>query len=358
MKFSITVQTKIDDWKVYKEIEELGYDAAWLPDTQMVWSDCYATMALAAHTTSRIRLGTGVSIAGTRLAPVTAHSIASINQIAPGRVFIGIGTGHTAMRVMGMDPMRVEDFREYLRVLRALLHGEAVDYTLNGVTRTIDFIHKDLGFRNTEQPVPIYVAANGPRALAAAGEHGDGLIAAFNEDPDALAYHLGMVKAGAEASGRTLPEDFYTSTLTNAAVLRPGETATSDRVIENCGAWTVAILHFVYEIYRYTKNEEMIPEYFHGVWEEYCDHVEKMDVPADQRHLKIHDGHCTFYPPDERRFITEETLRGVCMVGEPAEIADRLHKAEAAGLHEFSMLPSISGLRETMRDFTEVMKIY
>src|ERR1041384_3241152 len=130
MEFSLTVATKIDDWQLIKYAEELGYDAAWVPDSQMIWSDCYATLALAAHNTSRIRLGTGVAIPGTRIAPVTAHSIASINRLAPGRVFLGIGTGHTAMRVMGQDPMKAGPFREYLRVLRDLLHGQEVDHEL------------------------------------------------------------------------------------------------------------------------------------------------------------------------------------------------------------------------------------
>ena len=96
MQFGVCVATKIDDWQMIKFAEELGYDMAWIPDSQMIWSDCYATLALAAQNTSRIRIGTGVAIPGTRIAPVTAHSIASINRIAPGRVFLGIGTGHTA----------------------------------------------------------------------------------------------------------------------------------------------------------------------------------------------------------------------------------------------------------------------
>ena len=100
MKFGGVVATKIDDWQIFPYLEELGYDSAWAPDSQMIWSDCYATLALAAHHTSRIRLGTGVSIAGTRAAPVTAHSIATINKLAPGRTFLGIGTGHTAMRAI------------------------------------------------------------------------------------------------------------------------------------------------------------------------------------------------------------------------------------------------------------------
>jgi len=141
MEFGVFVATKIDDWQLIQYAEQLGYDRAWIPDSQMIWSDCYATLALAAHNTARIKLGTGVAIPGTRIAPVTAHSIASINRIAPGRVFLGIGTGHTAMRCMGMNPMKIRDFREYLRVVRSLLRGEEVEYTLHGVTRAIRFFH-------------------------------------------------------------------------------------------------------------------------------------------------------------------------------------------------------------------------
>ena len=127
MQFGLTITPHIERWELIRYAEELGYDRAWVPDSQMIWSDCYATLALAAHHTSRIELGTGVAITGTRIAPVTAHSIASIAALAPGRTFLGLGTGHTAMRVMGQDPMRVKAFREYLRVVRTLLDGEAVD---------------------------------------------------------------------------------------------------------------------------------------------------------------------------------------------------------------------------------------
>src|SRR5215813_9989754 len=142
MEFGLMVATKIDDWQLIKYAEDLGYDRAWVPDSQMIWSDCYTTLGLAAVNTKRIHIGTGVAIPGTRIAPVTAHSIASINQLAPGRVFLGIGTGHTAMRVMGQDPMPAGQFREYLRIVRALLEGKAVDYTYGGKTREIQFLHR------------------------------------------------------------------------------------------------------------------------------------------------------------------------------------------------------------------------
>ncbi len=140
MKFGVTVVPRVADWKLFVDLEAMGYDCAWAADSQMLYSDAYAVLALAAANTSRIRLGTGVSVAGVRLAPVTAHSIATINKLAPGRVFLGIGTGHTAMRVMGKDPMKAAAFREYLRVLRALLHGEEVDYALDAENHDIRFL--------------------------------------------------------------------------------------------------------------------------------------------------------------------------------------------------------------------------
>src|SRR5512145_1055139 len=165
MKFGAVVATKFNNWQLLQYAESLGFDHGWVPDSQMIWSDCYAVLALAAHHTSRIRLGTGVAIAGTRSAPVTAHSIASINRIAPGRVFLGIGTGHTAMRVMGLDPVTPREFRDYLRVVRALLAGEEVEYTHAGETRAIRFLHRERKFIELDVPIPIWVAANGPGAL-------------------------------------------------------------------------------------------------------------------------------------------------------------------------------------------------
>lgn len=355
MEFSITVATKIDDWQLIKYAEDLGYDCAWVPDSQMIWSDCYATLALAAHNTSRIRLGTGVAIPGTRIAPVTAHSIASINRIAPGRVFLGIGTGHTAMRVMGMGPMRIKDFREYLRVVRALLRGEEVEYTLDGVTRTLRFLHQDLGFINTHDHIPIYVAANGPLALRTAGEFGDGLVSAFNEHPAVLQSNLQAVKAGAERANRKLPHNFHTTALTSAVVLKPGEKLTSDRVIDECGSWTTCLIHFVYEIFQQTRREEVVPDAFRDIWEDYCAHVEKMETPAEKRYLQIHNGHCTFMMPEERRFVTPKTIQGTCLAGEPQEIINQLRKAESAGLKEVSLLPPMEHSRKVFADFAELV---
>jgi alkanesulfonate monooxygenase SsuD/methylene tetrahydromethanopterin reductase-like flavin-dependent oxidoreductase (luciferase family) len=353
MQFGICVATKIDDWQLIKYAEDLGFHSAWVPDSQMIWSDCYATLALAAHNTSRIRLGTGVAIPGTRIAPVTAHSIASINRIAPGRVFLGIGTGHTAMRVMGMHPMKIRDFREYLRVVSTLLRGEEVDYTYNGETQDIRFLHLDLGFINVSNPVPIYVAGNNPRVLRAAGEYGDGLVF-FGDPPEAIqTYHLRLAQEGAEKAGRPWSPTFHASAFNTTVVLKPGEAVNSERVIDECGSLVACIIHYVYEIYRQTPTEAVVPPYLKNIWEEYCAYVEKMETPKAKRFQQLHNGHCTFLVPEERRFMTPEAIKGACLVGEPDEILDQIRKAEKAGLKELTLLPAMASARKVFKDFAD-----
>ncbi len=352
MKFSLHVQTRITDWQIVKFLEDLGYDACWVPDTQMMWSDCYATMALAAHNTSRIRIGTGVAITGTRIAPTTAAAIASINAIAPGRVFLGIGTGHTAMRVMGQDPLPIKEFRDYLRVVRALLHGEEVDFTYRDRTTSIVWQNHGPGFRNIENPIPIYVAANGPRALRSAGMYGDGLVSIFNEQKDVLEYNLKHMHEGAATAGRSAV-NFHTTTLTNAVILHAGDKLTDDAVVERAGSWVVTALHFVYEIWRYTKDDAVVPQYMKEIWEEYVDHVDNFPLPPEKRHQVLHEGHCSFYAAGERKFITPTMIDGTSLVGSPAEIAEKIRQAEKNGLNEVSLLPPLSHVRDVAREFAE-----
>lgn len=354
MKFSLHLQTRISDWEMVKYLEDLGYDACWIPDTQMMWSDCYATMALAAHNTSRIKIGTGVAITGTRIAPTTAAAISSVNVIAPGRIFLGIGTGHTAMRVMGQDPMPIAEFREYLRIVRAMLNGEEVEYTLpaSGKTTAIKWQNHGEGFRNIETPIPIYVAANGPRALRSAGMYGDGLVSVFCEQPDVLAFNLKYIGEGAEKAGRKM-NGFHTTTLTNAVILKGGDKLTDDDVIERSGSWVQTALHFVFEIWRYTKDDSVVPEYMKGIWEEYVDHVNDFPLPEEKWHQVLHEGHCSYYPPNERKFVTPEMIEGTSMVGSPSEIAEKIREAEKNGLTEVSLLPPLAHIRSTSKDFAE-----
>ncbi|HTW86835.1 MAG TPA: LLM class flavin-dependent oxidoreductase [Candidatus Binataceae bacterium] len=352
MQFGIMFDTHVDKWDLIRYAEELGYDRAYVPDSHMIWSDCYVTLGLAAVNTRRIKIGTGIAAPGTRIPPVTAHSIATINQLAPGRVFLGIGSGHTSMRVMGQNPVSIAEMREHVRVVRALLRGEEVDYDYRGKTRPITFLHRDRHFINIDDPIPIYIAANGPRAIELAGETGDGWITTTAKPSEARAFTAHLMD-GAHRAGRTLPKDFLRTFVTSVCVLRPGEKLTDERVINETGSQVTCMLHLIYEVWAYLggKQEEIVPPYFADVWEDYVKRVES--YPEKTRFRHIHDGHCTFLQPEERRFVTPEAVAEITITGEPDYVVSRIRAMEAEGMQEVTLLPPADYQRTVFRDFAE-----
>src|SRR5215470_8843219 len=181
MKFGLNCPARIDSWKDMAIAEDLGFTSVWFYDSQMLYSDIYATMTLVAEHTKCIKIGTGIAVPSNRIAPVTAHSIASINQMAPGRVMLGIGTGFTGRNMMGLPPVALDSLREHVRVCRALLRGEEVLYREGKRERWIRLMHPERGYINIKAPIPIIIAAQGPKAMALAGEAGDGWMAPVSD---------------------------------------------------------------------------------------------------------------------------------------------------------------------------------
>ncbi len=352
MRFGIMFDTHVDKWELVRFAEELGYYRAWVPDSQMIWSDCYSTLALAAVHTERILLGTGMTVPATRIAPVTAQAIGGINQLAPGRAFLGVATGNTAMRLLGHPSAPPSELREYIRVVRALLDGEAVDFTWRGKTEEIQFLHRDRHYINLEPRIPIYVAANGPKALQLAGELADGWVTGGGFNDAILARDWAKVREAAAGARRTLPEEFPRCCTISACVLRPGETLADERVVNQTGSMVTTNLHHVYEFWEQTgRNDEIIPPFFEGIWEDFVRAVDALPKKARFRYL--HNGHATFLRDEERRFITPDAILGSCVVGEPDEIVDQVRSLERAGITEVALLPPADFQREVYRDFAE-----
>jgi alkanesulfonate monooxygenase SsuD/methylene tetrahydromethanopterin reductase-like flavin-dependent oxidoreductase (luciferase family) len=347
MDVGLCVASKIDDMDYVVRAEELGYTHAWFADSQMIWSDVYACLALAATRTTRIQLGTGVSVVGTRIAPVTAAAIASINRLAPGRTFLAIGSGNTAWRLMGHKPEPLAEFEEYVRVVRALLDGEETDFRSRGRTTRITFDVAHLGYLDLEHHIPVYVSGFGPRAQAMAGKYGDGLVTAIPNRPAFFDHVWTNVLNGADEVGRTLNKrDFPTCSLTAACVLRAGEDLRSERVVDTLGSLVIGGFHYAYDQVR--NYGAAPPALLADDWEEYCAIVER--VPEQQRHRRIHVGHCMWLEPDERKFVTPERIEASCLVGSGAEILEQLEAMERAGLTQVMLLPSLDTQYEALTD--------
>jgi 5,10-methylenetetrahydromethanopterin reductase len=181
--------------------ERLGYDTAWITDSHLVCRELWVTLAACATATSRIRLGPGVTVPHSRHVSVTASAIATLHDLAPGRVVIGIGTGGSSAQTMGLTLAHVGKAATLARTataLRELLAGRA--------TRFDTGIDGRLAWLEAPRAIPIYLAGSGPRMLETAGRLGDGAIVYATVAPDVLRVAVERVAAGARLAGRD-PKD-------------------------------------------------------------------------------------------------------------------------------------------------------
>ena len=337
MDIGICVASHVKDIDYVVRAEQLGYSHAWLADSQMLWSDCYAALALAAVRTSRIKLGTGVAISGTRPAPNNASGIATINALAPGRTFFGVGAGNTALRVMGLPPQRIAQFDRYLATVAPLLRGAEAIFRSGGEERPIRHIMPDKGFVNFDDRIPMYVSGFGPKSLALAGKHGDGAVLALPGNAAVMANIWRMIEAGATQAGRMIDRlDYYTTALTTMVVLDAGEAVDSPRVKAECGAMAMAAIHFSYDQYRNFGRQP--PGSLNGIWADYRRLIES--YPAERRHQRIHGGHNCWVLEEEEQFLTPEVLQATSMIGTRDQLVDRLLALADAGLHQVMILPN------------------
>jgi len=171
--------------------ETLGWDAALLPDSQLRRRDTYVMLAAAARVTQRITLGPFIANPVTRHPTVTASSIATIDELAPGRTLLGMGAGDTAVRFAGLKPAKVHELAQSIWLMRALLAGEEVDV---GAVRPARLPH--------HRPVPVWIAAGGPRTLRMAGGIADGVFIRVGTHPANITSAVDAIRAGAVAVGR------------------------------------------------------------------------------------------------------------------------------------------------------------
>ena len=181
--------------------ESLGYETVWITDSHLICRELWVTLAACAVGTSRIKLGTGVTVPHTRHWSVAASAIASLEELAPGRVICGIGTGGSSAETMGMSVQRaarLATLDTMVTSIRRLLAADSAPLENGTATR--------LAWLDGARPVPIYVAGSGPRMLEAAGRLGDGAIMYAGTDPAILKAGLECVARGAAHQGKRLAD--------------------------------------------------------------------------------------------------------------------------------------------------------
>jgi 5,10-methylenetetrahydromethanopterin reductase len=194
--------------------------------------------------------------------------------------------------------------------------------------------------------VPILLSALGPKGKGIAAEIADGLMNVAPPEGSASEGSAGEGSAGEGSAGEGSAPDWYVH-MVNGTVLDPGEDPTADRVVDAAGPWEALSHHGAWHL----AGEDIVPMLPGG--EEWLDRV-KTDRPEEERHLSVHEWHCTHVNERDRPLLAakgtaEDPWSG--WVGDDADIAGRVAATGAAGTTEVLYTPAGPDLEREMRAF-------
>jgi alkanesulfonate monooxygenase SsuD/methylene tetrahydromethanopterin reductase-like flavin-dependent oxidoreductase (luciferase family) len=346
MRFGLWAPARVDIASLAEKAEARGFHYLHLYDSQSLYAETFACLALCAARTSSIKLGHGVTNPSTRIAPLMASGLATINQLAPGRTFLAIGTGYSTMQAMGFPPARLADLKIYIEQVRALVRGDVTEFAFRDRTRTIGIIDPPGGpddrFVNLSDPIPVYVAATGPKALALAGELADAVVLNIRTPDDVNIDELREKMAvGAERVGRDAEQIPIIMQL-NVYVMEPGERFGSRWMRESVlglmqsmiGNWAARRAPVPGKLQRVDAAD--IPEEFSELAAAYRSAVDYgaggQPLDGDAWYLQAYQGHAWRLHPDLLDRVPEELMRKRAFIAEPDEIVSQFKQWEKLGV--------------------------
>lgn len=319
-----------------KYAEDKGFSHAWLYDTQMLGSEVYAALALCADRTSRIRLGPGVTNPASRIAPLSACGMATINALAPGRAIMGIGTGNTTRRTMGMPAAKVSELEEHVRVCRDLFDGKITDYSEGDRHRKIKFLNPNLGYINIKDRIPIYISASGPRVAQLAGKMADGVILFGAVHPDLVRWMVSNVREGAEAAGRN-PDDVYVLSMT-AFYLTDSDEEIETRAVREAVGPMVASSSNIFALSCH-KDPSVMPGSLRDELMAFAGVYREPNAPVETRHLKLYEGYLQHLKDEHEALMTKKIIQATTLTGTKQEVIGMIEAMRDAGVHQVAVQP-------------------
>ncbi len=291
--------------------EAAGFAFGWVMDSQLlggVLGDTYLHLGACAAATERIVLGPAVTNPFTRHPTVTAAAMLTLDDMAPGRAVLGIGTGGSSLRTFGASVGKVggsfaagrRALRETAELLRTLCDGKAA--VLDGA---------ELRLPAPRRRIPVYVSATGERALELAGEMADGVIVQVGLHEAPLRWAIDCVRRGAERAGRDpAGVRLVCSTFTS---IDPDPARALARV-KPLAAWFYSKAPRFVEMagFRVTRREPAVPvapDLYHPL-----DHAAAVRAAA---------------------FVPDDAAAALCLAGTPEACVARLAGLAGLGLHQF-----------------------
>lgn len=290
--------------------ERLGYHTVWCYDSPALYGDVWMGLARVAERTTRIRLGPGVLVPGLRHPMVTAAAVATLADLAPGRVTVGLGSGFTGRMALGQRPLPWAQVETYVRVVRTLLAGGEATWE----ERPVRMLHAGGTVAGRPVDVPVLIGADGPRGVAVAEAVGDGIISARIPVTAGTLAHRALVVFG--------------------TVLDPGEDPASERAYAAAGPGVLLAYHAAYAL----RGRDSVLRLPGG--ERWLKTLE--EVPEERRHLAVHEGHVTAPNAVDRSVRAESAavLPRSTLTGDPGAVRARVEEYAAAGVTELVFQPA------------------
>jgi 5,10-methylenetetrahydromethanopterin reductase len=288
--------------------ESVGFSLVGVADSQSVFRELYTTMALCAQATRRVLIGPSVTNPVTRHPAVAASGIATVDEIAPGRTFFGIGSGDSAILNLAERPATLADMRAYIAAVRALHTRRETEW--RGRTARLTW---------ASRAVPIYLSAEGPRTLELAGEIADGVIVNVGLEPSLVRDAVADVHAGARRAGRDpAAVDLWCMVRANV----------TDDVAAGIDEIRMELASNAHHVFRFTLEGKHVP----GELADAIRRVQKGYQPAAHEALGP--------SPNAQLLDAEPALRAYladrfAVVGPPAACAEKLRAVMDAGITGF-----------------------
>ncbi len=291
--------------------EGAGFDLFGVADSQSLFRELFVTLAAVGQATESMMIGSTVSNPLTRHPAVMAASVASVNEITGGRAMLGMGSGDSAIYNLNERPRGLKGLREYLLALRPLLRGESTEYAGRE-------IHTKWIAEQAANPVPIYIAAEGPKTLELAGEVADGVICGLGLSPDVAKLTLDHLAIGAERAGRSLDEiDIW-------AFARINVGDDHEALLNEIRMELASTAHHAF---RFTQEGKLVPP-------EFADSIRRVQAgyrPANHEDLGESPNAGLMAEPE---FLSYMAAR-FAILGTVEECAAQIQAIRASGFHQF-----------------------
>ena len=291
---------------ICRQAELAGFRYCWFYDSHVLWRDPYPVMAASMEHTETMRFGPCVTNPDVRDWSVAASLFASLALSSGGRFDVGVGRGDSSRRMMKFQPAGIERMNDFVGTIKALCRGDAVTYA---------DCPTEVQLAWSRYHLPVWVAAYGPKALAAAGEHGDGLILQI-ADPGLCRWFTSEAMSAGKKAGRDISK--YKVMAAAPAWIGPMAAC-----IEQT-RWFPAMVgnHVADIVEKYGKDSALVPASLTSYIERRKGYDYRQHAKKDAKHLD---------------FVTDDVVESFSVLGSPEQHVDRLKALEEAGVTQFNI---------------------